>query len=522
MDLTDLLSKLDRRNLLISSCSDWSAAVNLTDAFIPLFTEERQFAPVVNTLVLETNALEEQIRSNSEAAVLIHELKTLESEIREKESRRQSLINARSELESDISILKSKAAPVESLNEELLLKRRTLQSEVEAVEALVASKDSEWKAVREMFDLQAANYRSLKDVEQDLETRLLAACTRQADLMDMSLRSEPKGPSLDVSAMRSPLPLKAGSRASESEIEPSSPRKDPFDDLREGTSAKRHNGPVTCIECCKTHPFVLTGGQDNVVNLIRTDTGSTVAQVRDAKGSIMAVAFDSSDKRFLTASFDSSIRFYQLPQGTFEYRCSDNRQCVNDAKFLSDDRFVSCSRDRTIKLFDFQKSTPVCSFTSSSQPYSISALNGISQVITAHHDGKLRVWDFRASNMMLELPTHKLSIMQVIGFPGSSRIVSFSSDQTISVVDMRTQLIQGSVKIDEAGIHSERMQIAVYEKTAVIGGHTGELIDYNLGLFKFSRKRKGHQTPVPCVAVKPSAGLMVTGDKAGLIKFWNK
>jgi hypothetical protein len=523
MDLSDLSLKLDGRNSIISSCSDWNSAVLITESLIPLFREERDLGPAVRALASETTALEQHLKSNNEATVLINEMKSLESEIREKASRRQSLIDQEAQINADIMRLKSEAEPLESLNRELSQKRTGLQSELDAVQAIVVKRDLERISTKETSDSMYVLCKTLLDQNADLEVRLFASRSREADLMNAANASEPHTPSVDISAITSPLPMKSVSRPSDLiEIEPSAMRTDPFENLREGTSTKRHDGPVTCIVCCKSHPLAVTGGQDNVVNLIRTDNGSKVAQLRDAKGSIMALAFDASDRRFLAASFDSSISFYKLPQGIFEYRCSDNRQCVNDAKFLSDDQFISCCRDRTIKLFDFQKSTPISLFTSSSQAYSISALNGISQVITAHHDGKLRVWDFRASNMMLELPAHKSSIMQVIGFQGSSRIVSFSSDQTISVIDMRTQMIQGSVKIDEAGIHSERMQIAVYGKTAVIGGQTGELIDYDLTTFKLSRRRKGHQTPVPCVAVKPSAGLMVTGDKAGVIKFWNK
>jgi WD40 repeat protein len=111
--------------------------------------------------------------------------------------------------------------------------------------------------------------------------------------------------------------------------------------------------------------------------------------------------------------------------------------------------------------------------------------------------------------------------MQVIAAQGNPKIVSFSAEPTIASVDVRTQQILGKVRI-EGGLSSAKMQMAVSQDRAFVGGVSGEIYEYDLSTFRLTRKTRGHDSPVPCVAVKPSAGLMVTGDKKGLVKIWVK
>jgi WD40 repeat protein len=269
-------------------------------------------------------------------------------------------------------------------------------------------------------------------------------------------------------------------------------------------------------------PLVATGGEDSIVNIFSTDSYRRTGQLTDAARSIMSIGFSPTDSFLLTASWDNKIRVYKSSTMTLVHTCSDNRDCVNDATFVADDRFISVCRDHTVKLFDVNRSTPVYGFTSSSTPYSLTAIQGESLVVTAHHDGKLRAWDFRSRGTPMELHVHKLNIMQVLGQAGSARVVSLGADKTVTVSDMRTKTVERKVSIAQSGMPSEKMQMALWRGHVMIGGTSGDVYDYDLGLGKVAGVMKGHKGPVFCVAVKGTVGPMASGDKSGVVRFWMK
>ena len=255
--------------------------------------------------------------------------------------------------------------------------------------------------------------------------------------------------------------------------------------------------------------------------VVRADNNSKIAALNDSSKTIMSIKFSPSDKFLMAASYDGSVRFYKIPDFRFVICNSDNRECVNDAVFITDDKFVTCCRNQSIKLFDIQRSAPVNTIISSSTPNSIIPLQGESLVITGHYDGYIRGYDLRSSQHVFEIKSHKQPVIQVCGRQGASKIMSISCDKTIASIDLKETSVVGSVNFHRAGLPSEKIQMAMVDGDAIIGSTTGDIYEYDLSNFKLRGTSKAHDHPVYCVAASQTYGLLATGDRDGVVKFWN-
>jgi len=370
------------------------------------------------------------------------------------------------------------------------------------------------------FESLASKYATMQLEHDKTVQQLMALKQKEAQLLEVQ-NIEVSHPTIDLSAFLVSLPKSQVETSTIIDITSTQvQRASNLETITPEFSGPKHNGSITCLAFANNNPFLASGSEDSVVNITMYDTGQRVCTLRDSSKSIMSINFSMDDKMMLTSSYDSVIRLYSVPEYRLVMANSDNRDCVNDAAFVSESRFVSCCRDQTIKVYDISKSSPISSFTTSSTPLSICPIQGESLIITAHHDGKLRGWDFRTRTMPFEIKVHKKQIVNVIGKPGSHMVYTLSSDKSIAVTDIKAKSVVGSINTIQAGMPSDKMQISVIDNIVMSGSTSGALHTYDTVQFKELKIINGHTNPLFCVSSKPSAGVMATGDKAGNIKFW--
>ena len=523
MDVEWLVRELVAGKERILKCENWCACCKLSEALVSELSESATLEKSVSVLSKRADELENELTSNSEFGKLSQELTKLKSQTSRMEEERNTLYQSRVTLNEDMERIRAKYEPMKAELDMWQKKEEELSTVVKALSDELAKGSDQLSGANEAYTDVAGQVVLLEKEKGDLEMKLLRLREREAELRNNE--AEAATPQIDFSAMKCPLPKGKDGRALDDLLgEPSAAAdEDLLQGMKPGNYANKHNGPVTCIAFSATRPIAATGGEDGCVHIINTETYQKQCQLTDAKRCIMAISFSPLDERMLTACYDGSIRVYKVGQPfTLMANCNDNRECVNDAKFITDDKYVSCCRDHTLKLYDMRKGSPISSFTSNSTPYSVCSIQGESMVVTGHHDGKLRLWDFRVRGTPVEVPVHKQKIIQVFGTPNSSRIVSLGYDKMICVSDIRSKTTHGKINISKSGIPSETMQMAVLNEQVLIGGSDGQLYDYDTEKFALVRSTKGHQSPVFCVAVKRNSGLLASGDKTGVVKFWNK
>lgn len=523
MNFEWLAKELDSRNDRVLQWTDWCSCAKLSVALVKELSEKSSLEHEVQDLRTQADTLEQEITNNSEFGKLSRDLKQMKEVTSRMENERNVLYQSRMALTEEMATISKKYEPLRAEGEKWKQREEELRTVVQALSAELAKGNEQLSGTNEAFSDMVSQVGMLEKKRDELEMKLLRLREREAELRNNEATMTV--PQVDFSAMQCPLPRGKDGRAVDEILgEPmASPDDDILDHLKSGASASKHNGTVTCIAFSNSQPIAATGGEDGRVHLVNTETCAKFCDLTEAKRCIMSLAFSPLDQLMLTACYDGSIRIYKVGQPfTLTTNCNDNRDCVNDAKFITDDKYISCCRDHTVKLYDVRKGTAISSFTSNSIPYSICSIQGESMIVTGHHDGKLRVWDFRVRGTPTELPVHKQKVIQVYGTAGSSRIVSLGQDKMICVSDIRSKSVCGKINIAKSGIPSETAQMAVLNDEVLIGGNDGQLYDYSIEKFTLTRSMKGHNSPVCCVAIKRSVGLIASGDKSGVVKFWNK
>lgn len=538
MDYDEILQKLVIINKKSLENNVWNSASAATNEIINNIDSINQIKSETESLNQEVTSIENEVRTNSMQAELFGKLDDLRNGLRAMEVDYNKQIDRNLDISYQIATLQNEIQPLKILIDELEKKEKQYTEDIEKRKNEKNKREEEYDSIKKVLTDLTLQSTELKSEEDKRLSKLMPLLEKEIQLRNdiPSLDDAKPQNNQDASRYNAIIPDKKKSKSrTQSEIidEDAENSYDDsyvhvnvnlFEKLKQNNKDKIHAGPVSCLAFANTNPFIATGGQDGFVKIIRTDNFRQNASITDSTRSIMAMAFSPSDVLFATASYDTVIRFYNVAHSfsNININFRDNRDCVNDAKFLSDDKLVSCCRDQTVKIYDVKRAVPINSYTSVSQPYSITFYQ--TQVVTSHHDGKLRLWDTRISSPPIEIKAHKSSAIRAVCVHNSSDVVSVGTDRAIIVNDLRNirDPYKGSINISRSGIPAEYIQIAVTEDSAFIGGSDGQVYDYSLDTYKFKNSRKGHEAPVICVAVKPSIGMMVSGDRSGNVIYWKK
>jgi hypothetical protein len=524
MDGASLFWALCARDAIALAPGAWAAAVALTGSLLASLSEERPLAPAVDALRADTAALADRLSRDTEYGQRLRELQAADLRLAELRAQCASADAALAALGAEVAAAGEAEAPLRAESARLAAAHAGVAPAVARLDAECAAKREALARAQEIAEHFARENAALGARAREAEERLLRLRAREAELRALAAR--PARPVADCSAMLCPVPRGGGIAPLDGDaLLDAAAQEDArqIDRLKSGSALRRHADSITCLAFSPTQPVLASGGEDTVVSLVRTDTAQPVAQLTESTASIMGVAFSPADQLLASASWDHAVRVYRVaPAGiALVYNCKDHTDCVYDAQFLSDGQFVSCSRDQTVRLFDVKRMAPVTTFTSSSRPLSISSLQGGSLVVTAHFDGCLRGWDFRARGAPIELKAHKGVAGFATGLPGTMQIVSYgSADGLLIAFDLRSRNMLGKVA-HRMQVSREKIQLAIWGEHAVIGAQNGELCSYDLTTFKLKKAIQGSDAPVFCVAAKSNFGL-AAGDQAGVLKFWSR
>ena len=528
MNFDSFLQKLSERDLVIDGSGFWETSTQISDEFVKLSPYQKELIINVKEIKEKVEGLEQELLSNTESGQKMREIQLLTQTIESEKQKNETLVLDESLLKEEVKNITKELSPLKAKANSVNKQIKNLKEITEALELELNNKNDQQFFCKKSLDQVVEELAKLKTDEEVMIRKLLALKRREMDIRNQDvLPKQEKLPQIDYSRYTAPLPNPAeGTTFSDDEIMADvtvKVEKIPFlQSLKQEPNTQKHNGSITSLCFANTQPYLASGAEDSAVHIVRTDNFLKTTILRDSPKTIMSIHFSPSDRTMLTASYDGVIRFYRAPDFKLINTNSDNRDCVTSSVFLTEEKFITCSRDHTIKLFDMNRSTPVVSLSPPSTANSVFPLQGESLIITAHHDGMIRGYDLRAQGSPFEIRVHKKQAIQVTGRIGGSRVVSLSSDKTVAVIDIKGKTVLGSINIQQGGLPSDKMQMALVDKSAIIGSTSGDLYDYDLMSYKLRSTLKGHKIPVLCVAANESMGLLAIGDKDGIVQIWNQ
>ncbi|MBT6493402.1 MAG: hypothetical protein HOL01_02510, partial [Planctomycetaceae bacterium] len=176
-------------------------------------------------------------------------------------------------------------------------------------------------------------------------------------------------------------------------------------DLESGRELRRltgHQNPIQWVEFSPNGKLCVTAGRATT-RLWNVETGQELQQLatNSKEGALVGCAVFSPDgNQLITAATDGMMRLWNVTTGK-EVRSFTGEKGLQSVAFSADGRFaVSGGDDRTIPLWDLQKSNPISRIgVHGNSQLARNAVKSIAftpdgrRVITAGGDGVARVWD---------------------------------------------------------------------------------------------------------------------------------
>ncbi|KAL8364662.1 hypothetical protein RB595_003782 [Gaeumannomyces hyphopodioides] len=260
---------------------------------------------------------------------------------------------------------------------------------------------------------------------------------------------------------------------------------------------------------------------DNTVKLWDMATGACLQTLEGHSNWVRSVAFSPDGQRLASASNDNTVKLWDAATGAYLQTLERHSESVFSIAFSPDgQRLASAFDDKTFKLWN--AATGVCLQTLKGHSESVCSVafspNG-RRLASASNDETVKLWDAATSACLETLDRHGESVFSVTFSPDGQRLVSASNDKTVKLWDAATgaclQTLEGHsdwVFFIAFSPDGQRLASASTDKTAKLwDAATGACL----------QTLKGHSNLVNSVAFSPDGRRLASASYDDTVKLWD-
>ncbi|KAJ1498995.1 hypothetical protein HMI54_012188 [Coelomomyces lativittatus] len=239
-----------------------------------------------------------------------------------------------------------------------------------------------------------------------------------------------------------------------------------------------------------------------------------------AFSSILAVQFGPN--YLVSASADNIVRVYDVSPPKLLHTFTGHVGKVTGIAVGSQTRWcVSGAGDRTLKLWDLEHGYCRQTFFAFSHCLDVTACDsGLTQVASAHEDGKVRVWDTLSGQLVHDIGVaQKVGCLSVVA-KDIHQLITLSRDNLVRVIDLRSmQLLPlGS---NHMRVGSTKLGLSPKGTYVSVGAMDGSIFVWDLRTNEHLVLTGGHGSQVNHVQWDPVSGSnMYSIDKTGHLTVW--
>ncbi len=245
------------------------------------------------------------------------------------------------------------------------------------------------------------------------------------------------------------------------------------------------------------------------------------ATLRGHASSVNMVIFAPDGQRLASASWDRTIKLWDVQSGKTVVTFTGHRDSVNAVAFTPDgQRLASASSDHTLKLWDVQSGQAIVTFNGHTDSvWSITCSPDGKTLASASNDKTVKLWDVASGRELATLTGHSASVNTIFFAPDGKLLATGSTDKTVKLWDVRSRQVVATLTGHEDLINS------------IAFGPDGQTLasaswDGTVKLWDLRSKRElatfsGHTSRVWAVAFAPDGKTIASGDDNGLVKLWD-
>ena len=176
------------------------------------------------------------------------------------------------------------------------------------------------------------------------------------------------------------------------------------------------------------------------------------AVLRGHTGSVYSAAFSPDGKRIVSASWDETVRIWDVQTGKELQKLEGHTKVVSSASFSPDGkRIVSASWDNTVRIWDSKTGKELQKLEGHTEGVNSASFSPDGKrIVSASWDNTVRIWDSKTGKELQKLEGHSGGVYSASFIPDGKRIVSASWDKTVRIWDAQTgrelQKLEGHAK----------------------------------------------------------------------------
>lgn len=221
--------------------------------------------------------------------------------------------------------------------------------------------------------------------------------------------------------------------------------------------------------------LAVAGGQPSAkgdLRLYAVGDWKLLATLRGHDDSISYLDFSRDGKLLASASFDKTVRIWNVPQLKLERLLPDHSDFVYGVGFSPDGKLIaSCSKDRTVKLVETATGKGVFTFGGMEQDIiSVAFSPDGKQVVSSGYETALYWWNTQTGDRIRAQGGHGVAVNELSFSKDGSKLVSAGGDSTLRVWNGSTGALVKSISV---GAHVYAAAISPNNRLLASGSFDG-------------------------------------------------
>ncbi|BAT76005.1 hypothetical protein VIGAN_01395700 [Vigna angularis var. angularis] len=269
---------------------------------------------------------------------------------------------------------------------------------------------------------------------------------------------------------------------------------------------------------------LITGGQDRLVKMWDTNTGSLSSTLHGCLGSVLDLTITHDNRSVIAASSSNNLYVWDVHSGRVRHTLTGHtdKVCTVDVSKISSRHVVSAAYDRTIKVWDLVKGycTNTIIFHSNCNALSFS-MDG-QTIFSGHADGNLRLWAIQSGKLLSEVAAHTSAVTSISLSRNGNFVLTSGRDNLHNLFDVRSLEVCSTLKAAGNRVASNwsRSCFSPDDNHVAAGSADGSVYIWSISKGDIVGTLKEHTSSVLCCTWSGIRKPLASADKNGVVCVW--